>query len=1168
MLKRAAQMIDMKPAIKFGLMIMFAVLSLTMVAPVSAQTNGAQRIESPDFNTTSVEASIKALGENEQLTEEQKTQAKGFLEIAAVSLASAAKNLESGARYRGELENASKAIAALRKDTDKIQTALFESPTISDEPMREEALIQLEQDLIIKEGALRSLRSEIEGYDTGLQNLATRQVAAPKDLNDARTNLGEITSQITELGEGELDAVGEARRMGLHARNYSLRTQIAALEQEIAGQSKRQDLVTARRNLANLKLERLAAEVQYLQEKTGQRRLNEAAQIKADAQDLKAAYEEAQAHPIALAMAQDNIQLAQQIVDLASGADEISKRTANTLSRLDIVNGDLRVAQDFIEAGNLDRRAGTTLRRLSNQLQSPQAIKIQINESQQSRTSVTQQRLIAQENLRGTALGRFDVVAALSAARQQDPELAELGDEDISAMQGLHRSHRDLLTRIINAASARINETVELQNQQGELLRKTKELKDLLDEKLLWVPSVPAINLAWPAKVLRGAYEIISPEHLTLTARVFLRQIQNLWFVVLIFIGLIGACLSARRGIWVDIVSRSKLIGRVQDDNYWHTPAVIIGCILIALPIPLFFLMLSILFEVSPSLDPLIARLAETFRYLSLFTLLFLTWRAWDRDRSLFGAHYKLPKTLRKSVNRHLRWFIPVAGVSTSIIGLTGDSPNPDVYEGFSLFAFILTALALLLFAYKVLWARRKALNANFRADSAFSKYRGVVALVAIGLPFIAAIMAAFGYYDTANELLGRLFLSGWLFLLTYVIYGLIKRTILVAQRRLALTQATEKRDAAIRAREEKLAAEERGEEVSHPPLDTSEIDIKAMSRQSAQLLNTLIVLGFAALMWMIWSSLLPALSVFNEVEIGHYMGQIADETGATISAEIPVTLWNLMQSIVILGLTFIAAKNLPGFLEIFVLNRAGVDTGTRYAVTTILGYVIIAVGVIIGFDKLGLQWSQLKWIATGLSVGIGFGLQKIIANFISGLIILFERPVRIGDYVTIGDQSGIVSRIQIRATTLTDLDNREILIPNEALISERVTNWTLSNSVTRMIVPVGIAYGSDTDKARDIILDALKANPKILETPAPQVLFTGFGDSSLDFELRVFLKNFDERWPVTHTIHTDVNKALEKAGFTIPFPQRDLNIVSQGVPLQFVSNVSPKKKKTSPKKS
>jgi len=149
---------------------------------------------------------------------------------------------------------------------------------------------------------------------------------------------------------------------------------------------------------------------------------------------------------------------------------------------------------------------------------------------------------------------------------------------------------------------------------------------------------------------------------------------------------------------------------------------------------------------------------------------------------------------------------------------------------------------------------------------------------------------------------------------------------------------------------------------------------------------------------------------------------------------------------------------------------------------------------------SLGGYWfrSPENYCEFCLSVGIGFGLQKIIANFVSGLIILFERPVRIGDYVTIGEQSGIVSKIQIRATTLADLD---------------ITNWTLSNSVTRLTVPVGIAYGSDTDNARELMLESL-------DNPPPQVLFLGFGDSSLDFELRVFLRNFDDRITVRHMVH------------------------------------------------
>jgi len=271
------------------------------------------------------------------------------------------------------------------------------------------------------------------------------------------------------------------------------------------------------------------------------------------------------------------------------------------------------------------------------------------------------------------------------------------------------------------------------------------------------------------------------------------------------------------------------------------------------------------------------------------------------------------------------------------------------------------------------------------------------------------------------------------------------------------------------------------------------------------------------------------------------------------------------MQAMVLALVTVIAARNLPSFLEIFVLSRVGIDAGTRYAIVTILGYVIIAFGIFFTFARLGLQWSQLKFVAAGLSVGIGFGLQKIIANFVSGLIILFERPIRIGDYVTIGDQSGTVSRIQIRATTLVDLDNREILIPNEALISERVTNWTLSDSVTRLIVPVGIAYGSDTDFAKDVMLEALNTVPIVLDTPPAQVLFMGFGDSSLDFELRVFLKCFEDRIPTRHQIHMVINKALEEAGISIPFPQRDLHIIEPQITSK--TNKSSSKPSGKPKK-
>ena len=1104
--------------------------------------------EAPDISTEKLTAEVASLEDNKTLDEDQKTRLITALQSTLEWLDMASKNAQEAERFAQLFKTAPKTLSDLEAELEARAQSNKAPKTISDEPMREETLVQLEQDLVTKESTLNALRSELDGYGDNLQLFIQRQTGAPAELAQARTKLGELNKEITTLGEGQgaLDRLAQAGRNNLLAQRYARQTQITKLEKEIAVLPALQEIIRAQRTLGDLEYSGLELEVQYLQGVTGRRRANEAAQIKAGAVERSESF--TSAHPLIGDLAASNIKLADDFIGFANTATLISKTTAASRTRLDILEGDLRVAEDFISLGNLDRQAGATLRRLSNQLQSPKALANDIATTKDILISVAQKRLIAQDSLRemparviNQDIGDF----AKSFGNYEDAPV--LTDKDIDVYNDLYTERRDMLLNISTMASTRITEIVELQGVQEDLLRKTNAMEKLLDEQLLWIPSVPAINLDWPKKFILGGVSLLSLDILQNLLKALTDQILRLWpFIIIMFCAII-ILMTLRAGVWESINARATKVRRIRDDSYWHTPVVILQTLFVVLPLPLIFLILWLLFKTSPSASPYVEAAEHSFCYLIFFALLFLIWRAWDKENSLFGAHYNLPEAFRQTVNKHLKWFIPVLGILTVCITFTQDNTNENVYEGFGLGIFIFTAVALSSFSYQILWRERDAYLGTFRQESAFLKYRIALTLIMIGLPLIAAVLAAAGYYDTANELLSRIFLSGWVFLLTYVIFGLVRRTITVAQRRLSLKQATERRDSALRAREEKLAAEERGEEIAPPPpIDTSEIDVKAMSQQSMNLLNTIVVIGFAVVMWFIWSDLLPALSVFNDVEIGSYTGQTIGADGVSLDVQIPITLWNLIQSGAILWLTCIAATNLPAFLEIFVLSRAGIDPGTRYAITTILGYIIIGAGVVIGFDRLGLQWSQLRWIVTGLSVGIGFGLQKIIANFISGLIILFERPVRIGDYVTIGDQSGIVSRIKIRATTLSDLDNREILIPNEALISERVTNWTLSNSVTRLTIPVGVAYGSDTDKAREIMLGVLKSNSKVLDTPAPQALFIGFGESSLDFDIRVFLRNFEDRWPVQHSIHTEINRALETAGIAIPFPQREINIISK----------------------
>jgi potassium efflux system protein len=240
--------------------------------------------------------------------------------------------------------------------------------------------------------------------------------------------------------------------------------------------------------------------------------------------------------------------------------------------------------------------------------------------------------------------------------------------------------------------------------------------------------------------------------------------------------------------------------------------------------------------------------------------------------------------------------------------------------------------------------------------------------------------------------------------------------------------------------------------------------------------------------------------------------------------------------------MTLMAAKNLPGIIQVVLLQRFGLGPGERAAISTIVQYTIVVIGGSSIFKILGVGWGNVQWLVAALGVGIGFGLQEIVANFISGLILLFERPIRVGDAVTVGDVSGTVSKIRIRATSITTWERKELIVPNKEFIVGRLVNWTLSDTVIRVLVPVGIAYGSDTEKAAKLLLEAAQASPKVLKDPAPSVLFVGFGSSSLDFELRAYT-NYEFALALRHDLHMAVDKAFRGAGIEIAFPQQDVHI-------------------------
>lgn len=257
---------------------------------------------------------------------------------------------------------------------------------------------------------------------------------------------------------------------------------------------------------------------------------------------------------------------------------------------------------------------------------------------------------------------------------------------------------------------------------------------------------------------------------------------------------------------------------------------------------------------------------------------------------------------------------------------------------------------------------------------------------------------------------------------------------------------------------------------------------------------------------------------------------------------------YRILMAIAIFAVLVTFARWIQTGLDRHWLRYARLDHGAREAVITITGYVMIIIAALVGLSIAGFAFGNLAIIAGALSVGIGFGLQNIVNNFISGLILLFERPVKTGDWIVVGNTEGYVKRISIRSTQIQTFDRADVIVPNSELISQQVTNWMLYDSQGRARVPVGVAYGSDTQKVKQILEQVGNDHPSVITDgsyPEPRVLFLGFGDSALNFELRCFVRNIDNRLQVVSDINFAIDAAFRAEGIEIPFPQRDLHLRS-----------------------
>ena len=499
-------------------------------------------------------------------------------------------------------------------------------------------------------------------------------------------------------------------------------------------------------------------------------------------------------------------------------------------------------------------------------------------------------------------------------------------------------------------------------------------------------------------------------------------------------------------------------------------------------------------------------------------------------------AHCGWPAQAARLLFRDLRWLALVTVPAVFVIGVF-EMRGEDLWrESIGRVVFLFGLLAILAFNYSALRPRGAL---SLVLQSQIRKHPWVwrvVGLVSIVVPVAFAAGALRGFYWTALQLSLRLHLTLlFLFLLAFGLQ-LAARLSMIGERRAALEpEELEKRQ--------------------HGPPPAMEV-----TRLMVGTGLLLAILGSFA----IWADLLPAVRILDQVELWTTTRSITvselDPSGverlATEEQLVAVTLADFFRSVLIGLLTLALVRALPGLLEATLFRRLG--PGERYAYVTIVKYAVVLAGLALAFDAVGVGWSSIQWLVAAVGLGLGFGLQEIFANFVSGLIILFERPIRVGDTVSVGDISGTVTKIQIRATWITGFDRKELVVPNKTFVTGQLVNWTLSDPVLRLDIPVGIAYGSDTDRAIEVLNKVAKDSIRVLHDPPHQVFFLSFGDSALQFELRVFTRGVNQRFLARHELHMAIDKAFREAGIEISFPQRDLHVRS--VPKDWTPPPDPSK--------
>ena len=1107
------------PVVNFN--IHFPLLLLLIIFLGSAET-WAKPV-APDFknkNTTfeitkdTLQVKIETINTRQGLDETLKSKVLSIYQSAQDNLG----NRESYEIRIADFKQAPEKTKGLQKE---IGQALLKVSKQKKEDFSRTSTEELEQRLVFEKEKISSLDEQLKQVESELvlqqarpPLIRTETVTATQDFEAIQKKLAMPSDSTGSTMEAD------ANRIYLKTLLDSRATELKMLAIEAISNPARVELLKTESRLLGIQKNALIPVITAIENPLTQRRQQEA---KAMQEALSQAEKELSGkHPIIQALTRENIQYSRDLQAItAKIAHYTEQKTKDDAQAIEIENN-FKSAEKKINLTGLSSALGNILHDQQRSLVASQdqfSLQAETIKNETALTSLEQFKV--EDKLK--QLSDIDAYLKEIMTLKVDPKLPVEQRTSIQSEVGvLLNSQKELLNKLAGINTNYLRTLGDFDFSRIQMVSQANKFATYLSENLLWVKSADPVDTRNIAGLLQSTKWLLSPLNwMALIKDVLLITMQNPF---LIFIGILSLVLL----LWCKKWSKQQLtiisakVEKIYTDDFSYTLQALAYTLIIVLPIPLFSYYLGWVLSSNIHVVDFTRAIGKGLQSASIPLLFLQFFYRLFADEGIAHKHFQWDKYNTGLLRKQFAWLRFVAVLTVFIINSTSASKVTLYSDNLGRLALIISMLAMAVFAGRLLNPNSGLFQTYIKnnPDGWVTKLRYIWYTAVICIPFVIMGFAVTGYYLSALELQAQLISSLRLIFLMAIIHKIVIRWLTLVNRQLAITNARKKREAA----ELNVKHPAAGGENPVLPVDDQILDIPTINAQTIRLLNVFIgftlVIGF----WMILKSTLPAFSFLERMVLWQHL-VISDNQ----QIYQPVTLTNLMLAGLYFFMVLVSVRNFSGVMELLVFRRLAIDAGGRYAVNQLARYVLVAIGFISIANELGGSWSQVQWLVAALSVGLGFGLQEIFANLVSGIILLFERPIRVGDTVTIGTVSGKVSRIQMRATTLVDEDSRDLIVPNKAFITSQLVNWTLTDTVTRIVMHVGIAYGSDVELALKVMIDAIRSTPLILVDPAPSVLLDSIGDNSLNFIIRTYVSELSNQLLAKHDLNIRLEKALRE---------------------------------------